>query len=358
MRIVITGASGNVGTALLRRLSESGTAHDVVGVARRPPEPSGVYSGVQWQQVDLAEPGSAARLTRVFDGADTVIHLAWGFQPTRNTAFLEKQGVGGTVAVLEAAHAVKVGHLVHMSSVGAYAPGRYCQRVDESWPTTGIPTSPYSRNKAAAEARLDDYERRHGDEGLALTRMRPGFIVQRLAASGLMRYALPGYVPMRLIPFLPLLPLDRRLCIPLVHADDVADAIISVVERRAVGAFNLSADYPLRRDDVANALGAKTVHVPSKVLGALVDLSWRARLQPIDRGWLDMAFSVPLLDCSRAQRELDWKPQWAANIALADVLKGVAQQSHAASAPLRRRSMLEQLRRDVTRGLMTSRHLP
>jgi UDP-glucose 4-epimerase len=36
----------------------------------------------------------------------------------------------------------------------------------------------------------------------------------------------------------------------------------------------------------------------------------------------------------------------------------VAQQSHAASAPLRRRSMLEQLRRDVTRGLMTSRHLP
>ena len=35
-----------------------------------------------------------------------------------------------------------------------------------------------------------------------------------------------------------------------------------------------------------------------------MDLSWRARLQYIDRGWLDMAFTVPLLDCSRARREL------------------------------------------------------
>ena len=38
MRIVITGASGNVGTALLRRLHET-TEHDLVGVVRRPPEP-------------------------------------------------------------------------------------------------------------------------------------------------------------------------------------------------------------------------------------------------------------------------------------------------------------------------------
>ena len=44
-----------------------------------------------------------------------------------------------------------------------------------------------------------------------------------------MRYGLPEYVPMQLVAWLPLLPLDRRLCIPLIHADDVADAISRVI---------------------------------------------------------------------------------------------------------------------------------
>jgi UDP-glucose 4-epimerase len=104
-------------------------------------------------------------------------------------------------------------------------------------------------------------------------------------------------------------------------------------------------------------LGAKSIQVQSGLLGALVDLSWRARLQPIDRGWLDLAFSVPLLDCARAARNLDWRPQWSSTAAFADVIEGVAHQAHAESPPLRRRSMIEQLRRDATVGPITTRHL-
>jgi UDP-glucose 4-epimerase len=358
MRIVVTGASGNVGTALLRKLVHPDAAHDVVGVVRRPPEAGDVYGRVSWRGLDLADPDAGAELREIFAGADAVVHLAWGFQPTRNTDYLTRSGVGGTAAVLEAAHAARVGQLVHMSSVGAYAPGRYGQRVDESWPTTGIRSSPYSRDKSAAEALLDEYDREHGLRGVPVARMRPGFIVQRAAASGLMRYALPGFVPMTAVRLLPLLPLDRRLCIPLIHADDVADAFARVVERRARGAFNLAAEPPLTRDDVAAVLGAKPVHVPAGILGAVAQLAWRVRLQPVDRGWLDMAFSVPLLDCARAERELDWRPQWSSIEALKDVIDGVEQQAHTDSPPLRRRSMLEQVRRDLTKGPLTTRHLP
>lgn len=358
MRIVITGASGNVGTALLRRLTTAADPHELIGVVRRPPEPTGVYAGVTWHGVDLAEPAAASELRSIFEGADAVVHLAWGFQPTRNTEYLTKLGVGGTSAVLKAAHAANVGHLLHMSSVGTYAGGRYGERVDESWPTTGIPSSAYSRDKSAAEAVLDGYENEYGDEGVGITRMRPGFIVQRAAASGLMRYALPGWVPMQAVPLLPLLPLDRKLCIPLVHADDVAEAFTSAIERRATGAFNLAAEPPISRSDVAEVLGAKQIHVPSGLLGKLVDVSWRLRAQPIDRGWLDLAFSVPLLDCSRARTELGWNPHWTSVEALADVISGVAEEAHADSPPLRRRSMVEQLHRDLTEGLMTTRHLP
>lgn len=357
MRIVVTGASGNVGTALLRRLTRLGV-HDVAGVVRRPPPPVGVYEQVRWHSLDLADDSAAEELRPILDGADAVVHLAWGFQPTRNIDYLHRIGVGGTAAVLEAAHATSAGQLLHMSSVGTYAAGRYGQRVDESWPTSGIPSSPYSRHKSEAEALLDDYESRHGDDGVPITRMRPGFIVQRAAASGLMRYALPGYLPMLAVPMLPVLPVDRALCIPLVHADDVAAAFVSALERKATGPFNLAAEPPLTREGVAKAMHAMPIHVPSGLLGALVELSWRVRLQPIDRGWLDMAFTVPLLNCARAGAELGWRPRWSSVAALSDILTGVAQQAHTDSPPLRRRSLLEQLRRDLTEGQLTTRHLP
>lgn len=355
MRVVVTGASGNVGTALLRVLPAQ---YQVIGVVRRPPVRQGVYERASWCAVDLAEETAIAELRHVFDGADVVVHLAWGFQPTRATRYLTRLGVGGTAAVLQAAHATNVGHLVHMSSVGTYAAGRYGMRVDESWPTTGIQSSPYSRDKSAAEAILDEYEQRFGTTAIPIARMRPGFILQRAAASGLMRYGLPDYVPMQLVSWLPLLPLDRRLCIPVVHADDVAQAISRVIDQRAAGPFNLAAEPPIGRDEVAAALRARPVHIPSGVLGAFVDLSWRARLQHVDRGWLDLAFTVPLLDCSRARGELSWDPQWSSTQAVADLVDGVAHRIHADSPPLRRRSMLDLLRRDLTEGLISSRRLP
>jgi len=355
MRIVVTGASGNVGTALLRALPAE---HDVVGVVRRPPSAQGVYQRVDWRSLDLTDPDAIPKLRNVFDGADVVVHLAWGFQPTHDVDYLNSLGVGGTSAVLQAAHTSGVGQLIHMSSVGTYAGGSYGQRVDESWPTTGIDSSPYSRDKSAAEAILDEYEERLGSTAIPIARMRPGFIVQRAAASGLMRYGLPGYVPMQLVPWLPVLPLDRKLCIPLIHADDVAAAIVLAVERRAKGPFNLAGEPPMGRDDVAAVLGARAVHVPAGLLGALVDLTWRTRLQHIDRGWLDLAFSVPLLDCSRARTELGWAPKWTAQEALADLLEGVADSAHTSSPPLRRRSIVDLLRRDITDGLISSRRLP
>ena len=358
MRNVITGATGNVGTALLRRLTAAGEDHELIGVVRRPPRPVGVYQHVTWHELDLADADAAARLRPVFTGADTVVHLAWGFQPTRNVGYLERVGVGGTTSVIEAARLARVPHVVHTSSVGTYAAGRYGQRVDESWPTTGIDTSPYSRHKSTAEALLDDVEREHGADAPAIARIRPGFIVQRAAASGLLRYALPALVPMRVVPLLPVIPVDRRLCIPIVLADDVADGIARIVERRASGPFNLAAEPPVSRDDVAEVFGATSLHVPSGVLGALVDVSWRLRVQPIDRGWLDMAFTVPLLDTTRARSELDWAPRWSSTEALADFLAGVTERAHTESAPLRARSMVELVRKDITDGLISSRRLP
>jgi UDP-glucose 4-epimerase len=356
-RIAIVGASGNIGTALLKRLTASGGDYEIHGVARRRPPPIGAYESVTWHQLDVSEHQAVTRLQRVFTGAQAVVHLAWAFQPTRNTRYIDAVGVDGSSAVLSAARAAGVGQLVHMSSVGTYAAGRYGQRVDESWSTAGIASSPYSRAKSAVEALLDDYERRDGGDTV-ITRMRPGFVLQRDAASGLRRYTLPAYVDPAWLRLLPILPMDRSLTIPVIHADDVADAIVRAVERRAAGPFNLSAEPPVRRDDVAHALGAKPIHVPAPILRALVQFSWRARLQPIDEGWLDMAFTVPLLDTGRARTLLDWAPQHTALEALSELIDGFTQHSATPSPVLATRSFANSVRRDLSIGPITTRKVP
>jgi UDP-glucose 4-epimerase len=358
MRIAITGASGNIGTALLRRLAELHPDYEVLGVVRRVPDShSAPYGHVRWHSIDLAEPDAAAELDVAFAGVDAVVHLAWGFQPSHNVDYLYRLGVGGTRAVLEAAHAAGVGHLVHMSSVGAYSPAPN-QRVDESAPREGIASLAYSQHKAKAEKVLDAYEQDAGADRLLISRLRPGFVVQPDAGSALLRYGLPGYLPASVLSWLPLLPLDRSLAIPVVHSDDLADAIVRVLDRRSPGAFNFAGEPPVTRDDIALALGARPVQVTAKVLSMLADLSWHARLQPLDPGWIDLAYSVPLLNTVRARTELDWTPTIDARRALAMAIQAMKQRSSTSSPVLRTRSGLDQLRKLLTSGPLSNRRLP
>lgn len=144
----------------------------------------------------------------------------------------------------------------------------------------------------------------------------------------------------------------------IVHADDVADACVKAVERCALGPFNLAAEPPVSRDDIAKALRAYPIHVPSALLGLAVEASWRARLQPIDRGWLDMAFSLPLLETGRAHDALGWSPRWESVAALGDLIDGFLHDSGTPSPVLRSRSFVGAITRDVTDGPLTVRRVP
>ena len=86
MRIAITGATGNLGSALLRRLADQ---HEVVGLARRLPDAGCGGERTTWVPVDLTDADSWAVLREAFACAYAVVHLAWGFQPSHYTAYLE-----------------------------------------------------------------------------------------------------------------------------------------------------------------------------------------------------------------------------------------------------------------------------
>ncbi|RJK97729.1 NAD-dependent epimerase/dehydratase family protein [Vallicoccus soli] len=348
MRVVVTGASGNLGTALLRRLVDG---HDVVGVARRPPRGGEPYEGATWHALDLGDASAASRLREVVEGADAVVHLAWLFQPSHDTAYLERVGVGGSRAVVQAVRRAGVPHLVHLSSLGAYSPGPDDRRVDEAWPTGGVSSLAYSRHKVAVERLLDEVERdeadRPDDERLRIARMRPGIVLQGAAGSALLRYGLPAWVPSSVVRHVPVLPLDRSLVFQAVHTDDVADALVRVLERRAEGAFNLVADPPVTRDLIAEVLGARAVHVPYPVVRAAAAAAWQARLQPLDPGWIDLAFAVPLLEAARAREVLGWEPATDARSALAEAVAAMGAGAGTTSPVLRPRRVLDELARAV-----------
>jgi UDP-glucose 4-epimerase len=354
MRIAVTGATGNIGTTVLHRLAEDG--HALVGLARRLPQGGSGPPAVEWIGADLTDDACLPDLERAFTGADAVVHLAWGFQPSHDLHYLEELGVGGTRRVLASVSAAGVPHLVHMSSIGAYSPKHDDTPVEESWPTDGVPTSRYSVHKATAERLLDAHEESAG--AALVTRLRPGIVGQRAAGSALLRYGVPAFVPAAVLDHVPILPLDRRLTVPMVHADDVADAVARVLERSAGGAFNLAAEPPVTTALIAEALGARSVHVPSAVLRPLMSLTWHARLQQVDTGWLDMAFALPLLDTTRARRQLGWAPRMDAVTVLREVLTGMRERASVSTPVLRPRTVAGAVRDALTRGPVGQRDRP
>ena len=248
-----------------------------------------------------------------------------------------------------------------MSSVGAYSPKVDDLPVDETFPTGGIRSSMYSRHKVAAERLLDEHERAVGagrSTGPAVARLRPGIVGQRDAGSALLRYGVPGLLPGRAVTLLPVLPLDRSLIVPIVHASDVADAVARVLERRATGAFNLAAPTPVTAADIAAALGARHVHAPGRVLRAAVDAGWRAHLQPLDPGWVDLGLQVPLMDTRRAQDELGWSAGRSATSVLEETVAGMRDSASGSTAVLRPRSVARNVRERVGSGPVSGRRRP
>jgi nucleoside-diphosphate-sugar epimerase len=328
MRIAVTGATGNVGTSLLAALGREDQVESVLGIARRTPERT--YPKTEFAAADVTSDDLVPHLR----GADAVVHLAWAIQPSRDRDALWRTNVHGSGRVFEAAAAAGVPALVYASSVGAYSRGPKHRRVDESWPTNGIPSSFYSSHKAQVERRLDRFEAEHPD--LRVVRLRPGLIFKYGAASGIRRLFAGPFLPSplvhpRLIPFVPDTP---RLRVQAVHSLDVGDAYRLACVRNVRGAFNVAADPVLGPEELSRVLDARRVRMSEGALRAAAATTWRLRLQPTPPGWIDLALGVPLMDTTRARTELAWFPSRGADEALQDLLLGLRERAGEETPPL------------------------
>lgn len=332
MRVVVFGATGNVGTSVLDSLAGESAVQEVTAVARRAPERT--WPRTTFVSVDIANDP----LEPVVRGTDAVVHLAWLIQPGRDESLTYAVNVNGSRRLFEALVQSKVPKLVYASSVGAYSPGPKDRMVGEEWPTDGIDSSFYARHKVAVERQLDDLEREHPQ--LKVVRMRPALIFKAQAATEIRRlFAGPllprAAVDQRLIPFVPDV---ERLRFQVVHSHDVGDAYRLAVVGEARGAFNLAAEPPLGPEELGEILHARRVRIPAGVLRLAAATSYALRLQPSEPGWLDMALAVPLMDTARARAELGWAPRHGAIETLCELLEGMRRGGDDQTPPLARGS--------------------
>jgi UDP-glucose 4-epimerase len=324
LSVAVTGPTGEIGRAFLAELEREPRVGRVVGMARSPFDPvAHGWKKVEYRRGDILDREAVDGLVA---GADAVVHLAFVIVAGRGDS--RAINLSGSRNVFEATAAAGVPRLVYTSSVAAYGfdPGAP-QPLREDAPARGSRRHPYSAHKAEVEIELEQvlagsateaYVFRPcivaGPDAPRLVELVPLLAVSR-RLPGPLRRAL-GRAP-ALRPVLP----DTGVPFQLVHHDDVATALrAAVLGEGEPGAYNLAGPGELTISDLAHELGWHALPVPRLAVGAAAETIARLPFLPAEAAWIEAVRRPLLIDPSRAERELGWKPRHGALETLAETV--------------------------------------
>ena len=299
---LVTGASGSLGSAVVRRLLEEGRT--VRAFVRRVPEPP--LEGVDYALGNLGDPEAVERAVR---GAEVVIHAG----AAMSGSWPEHQGatVVGTRNVIEACLRFGARQLVHVSSMSVVD---WAGSADGEPIGEGTPLEPHADSRGAytrAKLQAELAVSAAAAEQLPCVILRPGVIFGGgipLIGPAVARRAGKRWVILG----------SGRLTVPLVYIDDVVDAIMAAVERKLVSGevIQIIDDEHLTQEEIlaaANA-GGRAVHVPRPAVlmaGKLSEypIGWLGRQSPIGVYRLRSALAPASFKSDRAERLLGWRPR-------------------------------------------------
>jgi nucleoside-diphosphate-sugar epimerase len=210
LRSLVFGGTGLIGRHLIRRLVVAD--HQVDVVTRRAEQ---VLPGARAIVADISEPQWQAKIPSL-GGYDVICHLAYA--TTGNEAYDRAVTVGSVHALLRDSSIAGVGHIVYVGSMTVFGQQLSDGVIDESAPRIG--DTSYGANKlAAARAVLES------DMSGMVSVLHPTGVYAK-GSKRLETYAemfRNGYIPM----------LRGSGYNNVVHADDVAAAIIACLDRKA-----------------------------------------------------------------------------------------------------------------------------
>lgn len=301
VKFLVTGASGSLGGAVVRRLLADG--HKLRAMVRR--IPTRPLPGVEYAIGNLGDP---AAVDRAVAGAEIVIHVGAAMKG----GWPEHLGgtVVGTRNVLDACAKHKVKQLVHISSMSvidwAGSVGKGVVDETAALEPRAEERGPYTRAKLEAEQLVSAA----AQAGLPCVILRPGQIfgggiplvngaVARRAGG---RWLILG---------------DGQLELPLIYIDDVVDAIMAAIAKKLTGGeiIQLIDGAQLKQRDVLELTGGgKTLAVPRPIvfgLGKLSELPLGAlgKPSPIALYRLQSGLARLQWGTGRAEKLLGWKPR-------------------------------------------------
>jgi nucleoside-diphosphate-sugar epimerase len=324
LTVAVTGPTGEIGISAVTALEGEPTVENIIGMARRPFDPSSRgWVKTTYQQGDILDREAVDALVAQ---ADVVIHLAFIIMGSREES--SRINLQGTRNVFEATVAAeRPRRLVYTSSVAAY--GYHSDNpvpLTEDVPPRGSPEHYYSEQKAACEALLAEITE---GSSLEVFILRPCIVAGPKAtalADAMPWNQLPG--PLRAVakvaPVLkPVVP-DPGYPLQLVHHDDVAEAIaLAATAPAPPGAYNIAGDGLVTVSDVARALGGRPVRVPAVAASAASAAISKVPFVPSMLEWLHVARTSVVMDTSKARNQLGWRPVHSSADTLAAMAKAV-----------------------------------
>lgn len=290
MRVVLTGASGDFGTAILRRLITESRVDSIVAISRSPLRVADPR--IETVTLDLA----TDPVDRVMAGADAVIHCAFVVEEPRDKAAARRVNVDGSARILRAADAAGAAICVMTSSVNAYGPRGGPEALDESAPIGAGPEHYYLHHKALVEEDIRQWRHTSGGR-MAVAVLRPTYIVgPDMDNSGLasMRARVVAY------------PTPWRSYYQFLHQDDLADAYVRVIRDRVDGEFNVGAEDAVTVAQMCRWSRSLCVPLPLGLAGRLADLGYRLRLLPYSSHWVTPG--EPVTTSRRLRHATGWRP--------------------------------------------------
>ena len=294
MRIAVTGAAGQLGTVVLRRLAVERGVTALRSLDLRPPAVAGAK--IEHVRADVRDPDFA----RFLDGCDALVHLAFIVTGAPPRPVFNAINVGGSMNVIEAAVKVGIKKIVYTSSVAAYGVVHGHPRpIVETTPRVHQLAFPYAAAKWEVEDWLDKYEPEHPD--VAIARLRPSIVigVPTVHAHGAM-------LARRAV-------VDLPAPLPFVWDEDVADAVALALRKDARGAFNLTAEPAVTGRELADKCNLRLIRIPRALIAVGAQLAaLAAKLglpEAVDPAWLRVGDVCMDMSADKARRELGWKPR-------------------------------------------------
>ena len=245
MRYVVTGGSGYLGQRLVDRLAAREDTERVVVVDLHPPR--SVAANVEYEFLDVRDAESAQTLLRR-EGADAVVHMAAIVGRGEDENATRDVNVGGTNNVLAAAVSAGTPHFVFVSSIAGYgAPGDAARALDEDAPMRGDPDFDYARDAANADRLTQLWAARNRDHTTSI--VRPCIVLGPHAESSMVRLWTEKPFAARFAPF------DQP--IQFLHEDDFIDALLTLIDARRGGVFNMAGEGTVTLGECAELAGLK-----------------------------------------------------------------------------------------------------